>query len=492
MAQILIFTGSTSTHFIRSIGAYQVSSRLREKGYDVQVIEHFPTIYNRHFDLIIKILNKFIDENTLWIGFSSTFFDSNQIIYNAPRGEYDEPISFTKEKINKIKSTVRSINNNCKLVLGGAKSSFFKIPDFIDYYVEGYADNSIIDLTRYLENKNPFFQFISNSDGSKSVIYDRTASCFDFSNYRFSWQDADCILTEEALPIEISRGCVFKCSFCTYPLNGKKKLDYIKSPDVLLDEFKRNYDLFGTTKYVYSDDTHNDSVEKLETLYDKVYSKLPFKISFSSYIRLDLLRAHPHTIDLLKESGLTSCFFGIESLNYLANKSIGKGMRTENIIDTLNILKDKWSDIFKEAGFIIGLPNDSENDVCKWLDLVTDNDFPLDRISLSPLRIYKGSKNVWSNLIESDPESYGYDFTSSIDWKNNKELTRKKSYEIVNQYNQSPKIKTKLNWVTVVNMLNNLNTNKEKFLTLSAAEIDDLKNKKLQEYLKKIFKDNDS
>jgi len=449
-------------------------------------------IFNRNFDLIIKILNKFVNENTLWVGFSSTFFDSNPVVDNVPRGVYDESISFTNEKIDKIKSTVYSINNNCKFILGGAKASFLKISNFIDYYVEGYADNSIIELTRYLENKNPFFQFTSNPDGSKSVTNDRTASSFNFSNYGFSWQVEDGILPEEALPIEISRGCIFKCAFCTYPLNGKKKLDYIKSPDVLVDEFKRNYELFGTTKYIYSDDTHNDSVEKLEILYDKVYSKLPFKISFGSYIRLDLLRAHPHTIDLLKESGLTSCFFGIESINYLANKSIGKGMKTENIIDTLNLLKDKWADVFKEAGFIIGLPNDSEDDICKWLDLVTDKEFPLDRISLSPLRIYKGSKNIWSNLIELDPESYGYNFTSSIDWKNNKGLTRKASYDIVNRYNQSPKTKTKLNWFTVVNMLNNLNIDKETFLNLSAMEIDKFKNKKLQEYLKKILKESDS
>jgi radical SAM superfamily enzyme YgiQ (UPF0313 family) len=30
----------------------------------------------------------------------------------------------------------------------------------------------------------------------------------------------------KVLPIEIARGCIFKCKFCSYPLNGKQNLDF--------------------------------------------------------------------------------------------------------------------------------------------------------------------------------------------------------------------------------------------------------------------------
>jgi radical SAM superfamily enzyme YgiQ (UPF0313 family) len=485
MPQIILFTGSTFDHSIRSIGAYQIASRLRHQGYIVQVIDQFPLIFNKD-DLLLEILKYYVSNETLWIGFSSTFFDNNTVISAAQRSIYSETVNFSTEKIDKIKSVVYSISPRCKFVLGGAKAASLRLPGFIDYYVEGYADDSVISLTKYIEGKNPFLQFDINMDNSKSIVNDRAAAAFDFSNYKFSWHSSDHISPGEALPIEISRGCIFKCAFCTYPLNGKKKLDYIKSPEILREEFNRNYELFGTTNYIYSDDTHNDSVEKLEILYDKVYSKLNFKISFGAYLRLDLLRAHPHTIDLLKDSGLTSCFFGIESLNYSANKSIGKGIKTDQIVDTLEILQDKWKNIFKDSGFIVGLPNDSEEDVCNWLDIVTSDDFPLDRISLSPLRIYPSSTSVWSNLIEKNPQEYGYKFNSSIEWINNKGLSRKTASHIVNQYNKLLKNKTKLSWVTSATVPSNLGITKEEFLKLPEADIIQLKNKNTNEYLRKI------
>lgn len=445
MAQVIIFTGSSLGHSIRAIGAYQVASRLRNHGYTVQVIEHFPFIFNKDDDTLSKIIKKYVDHTTIWIGFSSTFFENNLEIIN--RSVFLNPVNFSLEKLNYIKSLVYSINQKCKFVLGGSKSSFLKIPNFIDYYVEGYSDDSVINLTKYLENKNPFFQFVTNTDKSRSIINDRKAALFDFSNYNFSWHPSDHIFKGEVLPIEISRGCIFKCAFCNYPLNGKKKLDFIKSPDVLLQEFKKNYDNYGTTKYVFCDDTHNDSVEKLEILFDKVYSKLPFKISFSAYIRLDLLKAHPHTIDLLKESGISTCFFGIESMNYESNKTIGKGLKPEYIVETLNLLKNKWKNVFKEAGFIVGLPYDSKETICNWLDLITSKEFPLDKVSLSPLRIIKNTKSFWPNLIESNPEDYGYVFTSEKHWINNKGLSMHDAIEIVKLYNNSEKVKTKSGWI---------------------------------------------
>ena len=48
--------------------------------------------------------------------------------------------------------------------------------------------------------------------------------------------EQDCILPNETLPLEVSRGCIFKCSFCAFPLNGKTKLDYLRSPEYIKNE----------------------------------------------------------------------------------------------------------------------------------------------------------------------------------------------------------------------------------------------------------------
>jgi radical SAM superfamily enzyme YgiQ (UPF0313 family) len=501
MAQIIIFTGSSRTdprkfkdpdntvyNSLRAIGAYQIADVLRHHNYSVQVIDNFPLIVNFNFDLVIDILKSHVDRSTLWIGFSSTFFEDE---ISQTDKIFENSILLNLEQIETIKSVVYERSPKCKFILGGAKSWRRNGSELINYYVEGYADDSVIALTKYLEEKNPFFQFAINHDGSRTISNDRNALNFEFTNFKFKWHASDYIFQQESLPIEIARGCIFKCAYCSYPLNGKKKLDYIKDPEILKEEFTRNYELYGTTDYFYSDDTHNDNPLKLELLYDQVYSKLNFKINFSAYLRLDLLKAHPHTIDLLRDSGLKSCFFGIESLNHAANKTVGKGAKQTVIIDMLENLKYKWPNIFKQAGFIIGLPNDSIDTVKQWMNIVTEDEFPLDTLLINPLHIFKdqGLDGYWFNDIENKPEKYGYSFTSNNDWINNTGMTKKEAWELRNYFYvklSTCKKKNNISWLTECKVKNSGLT-MDQFFLMSPRDIVTHRNKRILSYIQKII-----
>ena len=61
---------------------------------------------------------------------------------------------------------------------------------------------------------------------------------------KFRWNKNDCIQTGETLPLEISRGCIFKCKFCRYPYIGKTKNDFSKSIDNVVEELEYNYNNF--------------------------------------------------------------------------------------------------------------------------------------------------------------------------------------------------------------------------------------------------------
>lgn len=501
MAQIIIFTGSSRTdprkfidpdnkvyNTMRAIGAYQIADVLRHHGYVVQVVDNFPLIVNFNFDLVLNILTSHVDSKTLWIGFSSTFFEDK---ISQTDKIFENSILLNSDQIDQIKSIVYKKSPKCKFVLGGAKSWRKGGRNLINYYVEGYADDSVIELSRYLEGKNPFFQFIANNDGSRTISSDKNASNFDFANYKFKWHQSDYIFQNEVLPMEIARGCIFKCAYCSYPLNGKKKLDYIKDPAILREEFTRNYELYGITDYFYSDDTHNDNPLKLEILYDQVYSKINFKINFSAYLRLDLLKAHPHTIDLLKDSGLKSCFFGIESLNHESNKTVGKGAKQTTIINMLENLKYKWPNVFKQAGFILGLPNDSKSTIKSWMDIVTEDDFPLDNLLINPLHIFKdqGLDGYWFNDIENKPEKYGYTFTSNNEWINNTGLTKTEAWEMRNSYYKKLSIskkKNKISWLTEYKVKNSGLT-LDQYFSLSPRDIVITRNKKILSYIQKII-----
>ena len=236
MANVIIFTGIAESGLYRYVGPYQVANRLRERGYTVQVIDFLPWIIKDDLENFWKILKKFVDKDTLWIGFSTTFFKN----LRQPRSiriesQNDNTPFFIQEQIE-IKQYVRSISPKCRFVIGGARAWIKTGEYLIDTYIEGYSDESVIKFTEWCEGKNPFLQFTVHNDISAiSIVDDPKAVGFDFTNHKFSWHNSDHVFQGEAVPVELARGCIFSCAFCNYPLNGKKKLDYVKNSEILLD-----------------------------------------------------------------------------------------------------------------------------------------------------------------------------------------------------------------------------------------------------------------
>jgi len=492
MAQVVIITdlGTAGVGgFMRSAGAYRVATELRSHGYSVQVIDHFSKIVLNGVEPMKPLIEKFVDEDTLVFGLSSTFFTNirpekrkgdalhtvglNKVhsIYGVPTKGF--PIG--DDEMAEIFSWVKARSRKVKFVMGGAKTRYLSAPG-VNIFMHGYADQSFVELLKYLEGKNPFFQFHKTKSGA--MIIDSSTGTFDFNRSQILWDKADLIRPGEALPIEVSRGCIFRCKFCSYPLNGKKKLDYIKDPGVLREEFTRNYELYSTTHYMYMDDTHNDTTQKLEMLYNEVYSKLPFKINFYSYARIDLLEAHPEQMDLLLASGYRGAFFGIESLNEDSMRAIGKGMKPEKMIDFIYRLKAKWKQNIPMYGsFIIGLPHESQKTAKQWLDWLVSYDNPFDGINILPFFLMPVRKNVDLNEIELNYSKYGYKFDTTLDemlgnWKNAETgLTFLEALEIRNYY--MPLIKPENKKIGSFGIASHINLGYklEDILTLPSAEV---------------------
>lgn len=454
MAQIIICAGISFATPMRPVGAFQIANVLRAQGYTVQVIDNWPHIAKRGPEIVKQILTHFTTKDTIWIGFSSTWFrklaDDNKPkafnltsqysnVYRSVDDLLTNTYIFDDHELTEIKEAVRTISPKCQFVLGGGRSPLGRLsrrPGFIDCFIEGFADTTVVEYTKSLEGKNPFLTYVRNADSSISITHDHKASRFDYNNNKFSWHENDLVRQGEALPMEIARGCIFNCNFCAYPLNGRKKLDYLKDPAILLEQFEENYDRFKTTHYWLLDDTFNDSPEKLQILYDHVFSKLSFKINFNAFMRLDLMTAHPHTIDLIAASGAGGLSFGIETLNYEANKSIGKGIRKEKIIDTLHMINAKMpTGAMIDSQFIIGLPYETPATARSWIEEVASKEFPLNnaKIHLLSMHPFKGLDNVWVSNFEKYPEKYGYTFPNEkfpFSWVNNMGFTLKQAFDL--------------------------------------------------------------
>lgn len=409
----VIFTDSTAgLARIKPLGAYSIAEVIRSKGLETLVIDHLSKISEEDLKHIVQMI---IDDETLLVGYSSSLFwnDKNNDILPIPT-----------EKFKDLNFLIKRLNPKIKIIFGGAitrriTNHVEKNNDNlgIDYVIHGYAEKMMEDfIDDLLKNRKPKFNNFKNK--IYEIDYDQKGDQVDFRNSKHHWNDHDIIFPGEALPLEVARGCIFKCKFCAYPLLGKNPNDdsYIKLEENLLSEILENYEKFKTTTYVIVDDTFNERTDKLEMLL-RVRDKANLDLNFLGYNRLDLIARKPQQLNLLKDLNFNGMFFGIESFNYESAKSIGKGLRPEEATETLYKIKDVFKNkVSITGGFIIGLPYETPETFDNWFNKITDKNFPIDSFNLCGLGISNNTHN--QSEFFSNPQKYGYTLLENGNWKN--------------------------------------------------------------------------
>lgn len=412
MYNVILLSDITDPIFLnKNVGPYTVANALRNRGIKVTVIHH---LNMWDLDDLISTVTHLVDENTLFVGFSNFFY---KIVDRTPtetgeikylRSDKNILLPHGLEQGNQLAQAVKQKNSKCKIVLGGPKALVTVNNKNVDYIFKGYSDTTVIEFVDFLINQvPPSKSWIKNLYGI-TIIDGAGAESFDFVNTKMQWQPQDIILPNETLPIEISRGCIFRCKFCSYPLNGKKKLDYIKSIELLKEELLYNYETFGITRYFFLDDTFNDSVEKLEMIL-QLSKSLPFQLEYWAYIRLDLLTAKPHTIDLLFDSGWRGAHFGLESMHAPTSSLIGKGGDPNKLIKTIAELKSRYgSDLLLHSSFIVGLPLESEEQMISTVERIESGEIAVDSADFYTLWIQPEGYANYLSVFGTDFSKYGY------------------------------------------------------------------------------------
>jgi radical SAM superfamily enzyme len=380
----IIFTGMTEMERLaRPAGAFRMRTWLEKKGYNIEVIDFFLHFSN---DEIEKICHSLIDNNTLFVGVSTTFL-------------------FDKNKINFLTSIIKRDFKHVKVILGGTETEMNGADTSnIDRIIWGYSEEAMIHYLDFLSGKR--------LDDLNWIAYYGTLAIDAEKNYKnddsdltILWKEED-LLSVNYLPIEISRGCIFRCRFCQYPLLGKKKNDYIRHEDNLVDEFRRNWEKWGINNYSFQDDTFNDNIVKLEYVANAI-KKSNVNITYTAFLRADLLATYPETIPILTDTGLVSAMFGIETFHEGAKKAIGKGMDNEKQFAAIKELKSR-KPIHTFTGMIIGLPSEPIESVYKSQEwFINQNEEVFNGWRWFPLGI-RGNDLTRRSQFELEYEKWGY------------------------------------------------------------------------------------
>jgi hypothetical protein len=415
---VVFLSGGLNRFANRYIGPYKIAHWVRKHGYQAQVIDFVDIMPENNVRLALQ---KFITPNTLILAVSTTFLSNRVYIHtNGKRARMPEHII-------KLLKEIKQQYPKIKIVIGGYMSDKLSTYDVFDATIMSYTtatEDIFLEYINHLKKGTPapIGSYILPNWGSGKTrirMWYNTARepqyNIETDDFKFTHQDV--ILPGEPLPLDISRGCIFACRFCQYPHLGKKKLDYIRGMDYIESELRYNYENFGTTGYIMLDDTFNDTEFKMKAFYDMT-QRLPFKITFSAYLRADLIDRFPDMVHWLKESGLFGAYHGIESLHPDASKVVGKawsGTKAREFIPKL--YHDLWEKkVPIHTNFIVGLPGESLSSVLSTAEWFKSN--KLHSINFNTLGLYGTESTVSRFTIQSEfdknAEKYGFKFLGKL------------------------------------------------------------------------------
>lgn len=398
--EIVVLTGGTDNRrFLRYLGPYQIAWWMRENGFSVQVLDF---LFFMPKDKRVHLLKKYITQETKVVTIAPfAYLDWHHDSALAPLINLFEEVKYNFPWV--------------KVSVGGQfalnfvrKGVYKKLSYKVDAVFQGAGEHSYLDYCNYVFGKStafPKFNFVDNLKVIEPTKEYNIQSC----RMRFSKQDF--IMPGESLPLELSRGCIFKCAFCQYPDLGKDKDDFNRNMDYVRETLIHNYENFGTTEYYIADDTLNSHRQRTKDLYE-ISKTLPFKLNFIGYVRLDLLDIWPEQQEILPEAGLVSCHFGVESLDPVSCKQIGKGWGAKNHRIWIPKIAEMWKDTVSiRCSLIAGLGKETEKDwseTSEWFKTTGVKDWFYNLLVLR--------KEINLSLFEKNPEKYGYQFDSRGNW----------------------------------------------------------------------------
>lgn len=358
------------TNFTRSISCYQLKHWLSSFGFKSQVIDFCQSL---SADEIFNLLVQFVTDETISLAVSTTFWPTDKII---------------PPNLLEVFGRVKEKWPHLKIISGGARKTWN--PELFDKHFVGESENQLVEWLQAHTNKS-------------SLLNKK----FNIVNLAHRFDESDAILENEALPIELGRGCIFKCKFCSHHNLGKPKFTYQRNFSLIQDEMRYNYEKFGTTKYLFLDDTVNEDLDKIRNM-STMKKDLGFNIEWTGYLRADLVWSKPESEELLFNSGLKSCFFGIETFHAAAGKSIDKGWGAKHGKEYLPELFKRWNKkINIHINLIAGLPYEPLESLRESLEWCKENNIGYHRFV--PLTLYvEKNDDFASSEFTKNYHLYGY------------------------------------------------------------------------------------
>ncbi len=172
------------------------------------------------------------------------------------------------------------------------------------------------------------------------------------------------------MAIMTSRGCPYRCAFCSKPVHGRKFL--AKSPNAIIAEIEYLHNKFGIKELLFYDDSFTVDRKRVVELCDQMIKKR-MNILWSCETRVNLVDK-----ELLKNMAAAKCYiisYGVESGNQQILNNLKKDITIEQVETAFALTHD--AKILTVAYFMLGSPGDDETTMRMTIDFAKkiDPDF---------------------------------------------------------------------------------------------------------------------
>ncbi len=193
-----------------------------------------------------------------------------------------------------------------------------------------------------------------------------------------------------------TRGCPFKCKFCTFSLNplGQKR-SYTERPiESVIEELKT----ITADIVLFSDDNFFTNIKRSERLCDLIIEN-DIRKSFVIQARVDVAR-HPQVLEKAARAGFKLFLIGIESPHDRILEQLQKGITQAQVREAMAVLREY--DFYLHGYFIYGNIGETEEEMLYIPKFAKE--IGLDSISFQKLRVEKFSP--LKEIVEQTPGYY--------------------------------------------------------------------------------------
>lgn len=265
-----------------------------------------------------------------------------------------------------------------KVVLGGVQVTLNPTEainkESVDYLVMGEGENCFRDLLACLQKNTPLQEVygLAWKNNGKAVFNQSQCLINDLDNlplparHLFPMQryhSSSQLRGKKTMHMMTSRGCPFRCSYCTSHLTFGKSFRY-HGPQRVIREMFELKEKYGADTIQFYDETFTLNRGRVSQLCGEIL-KQKLKIPWACFTRVNLV--DEELLKKMRSAGCYQIFYGVEAATQRLLNIIKKDITLEQIENAF-----KWTrraGIETLASFMIGLPTETKEEALKTIDL---------------------------------------------------------------------------------------------------------------------------